>query len=334
MCALQQIEFELDAPPYLAEVAGTITRVDANGVTLEFPWQAAMLTGSISKEELKVPFAALPAARQAALTNEWAETGYLPPAYVAMDDDEFDAAAYYKVGEKLAAFVLDSDMDGAGLALTHFTDEEIAGDAVDAFEGIEDDEELLDMLADGAEADEALAVTPEDLMEEEADVAKAAAASLSEHAAEDAAAYGFATRASLLRNKDGQMVSPMGLPSRPTVSRAHGHMHSCTPPAHPAGHINTLQQVVLLAAWSWPVWRSGLDLICRMCMAMHAKHASTGWACLSAHAYERLRLHKLWGIWLFGLHACTEHGDARPPLTPPCVHAHVAPCRTPLTPPP
>lgn len=133
---------------------------------------------------------------------------------------------------QVTAFVLETPLvDGRGISLTHFTDEDVAAEAVEAYEAIDEDEdEELDALLEDAAAaldDEALAFDPEAYLEDdEEDAAVSGAVDLSDHEGfsadlqEDAASqYALTTlRAGLIKGKNGQ-VAPMGLPNRPLVSR-------------------------------------------------------------------------------------------------------------------
>lgn len=101
-----------------------------------------------------MPTSALSEADQQALRAEWADTPYDLPLYTeAPGGDEFDIKQYYQPGQEVPAFVLDGGLDGRGVNLTHFTDEDIAAEAVEAFEGLDEDEdeemdELMDEAAD------------------------------------------------------------------------------------------------------------------------------------------------------------------------------------------
>ncbi|PNW75255.1 hypothetical protein CHLRE_12g519180v5 [Chlamydomonas reinhardtii] len=225
-----EIRYELEAPAYMEEVTGKVARIEDYGVFLEFEWNGKTLTGLLAKDEMKVPSSALSAEAQAALRAEWADTGFEMPAFVELPDDELDVKKYYQPGESVPAFVLESSLvDGRGISLTHFTDEEVSAEAVAAYEELEDDEdeELDKMMADAAGLeDEVLAFDPEALMEEDEGEEAGAAADAGDDAEyEGVSADGLegangnyalgATRSGLIKGKNGYQVAPMGLPSRP-----------------------------------------------------------------------------------------------------------------------
>ncbi|KXZ52880.1 hypothetical protein GPECTOR_8g260 [Gonium pectorale] len=225
-----EIQYELDAPAYLEEVAGKVTRVEDYGAFLEFSWNGKTLTGLLSRDEMKVPSSALSAEAQAALRAEWAETEFEMPQFVELPDDELDVKKYYQPGDEVPAFVLESALvDGRGISLTHFTDEDVAAEAVEAYEALEeeDDEELDKLLEDAAGdiEDEVLAFEPESLLEDdEADAAVGVAAEdTADYTGLDSdmveAAAGThdvsVTRSGLIKGKNGFQVAPLGLPSRP-----------------------------------------------------------------------------------------------------------------------
>ncbi len=135
-------------------------------------------------------------------------------------------------GPQVTAFVLETPLvDGRGISLTHFTDEDVAAEAVEAYEAIDEDEdEELDALLEDAAAaldEEALAFDPESYLEDdEDDAGMAGGVDLSDHEGfsadlqEGAASlYAVTTlRAGLIKGKNGQ-VAPLGLPNRPLVRR-------------------------------------------------------------------------------------------------------------------
>ncbi|KAG2439182.1 hypothetical protein HXX76_004546 [Chlamydomonas incerta] len=225
-----EIRYELEAPAYMEEVTGKVARIEDYGVFLEFEWNGKTLTGLLAKDEMKVPSSALSEAAQTALRAEWADTGFEMPAFVELPDDELDVKKYYQPGESVPAFVLESSLvDGRGISLTQFTDEEVSAEAVAAYEELEedDDEELDKMIADAAGLeDEVLAFDPESLMEEDEGEEAGAAADAGEDAEyEGVSADGLvgangsyalgATRSGLIKGKNGYQVAPLGLPSRP-----------------------------------------------------------------------------------------------------------------------
>ncbi|KXZ54174.1 hypothetical protein GPECTOR_5g270 [Gonium pectorale] len=225
-----EIQYELDAPAYMEEISGKVSRIEDYGIFLEFQWNGKTLTGLLSRDELKVPSAALSSEAQAELRAEWADTEFELPQFVELPDDELDIKKYYQPGDEVPAFVLESALiDGRGISLTHFTDEDVAAEAVAVYEDLEaeDDEELDKLLEDAAGdlEDEVLAFEPESLLEDEEDVA--AMGVITEDTADytglDAdmveAAAGThdvsVTRSGLIKGKNGYQVAPMGLPSRP-----------------------------------------------------------------------------------------------------------------------
>ncbi|KAG2499065.1 hypothetical protein HYH03_003248 [Edaphochlamys debaryana] len=222
-----EIQYQLENPPYLAEVAGTVSRVENYGIFLDFEWNGKTLTGLLPREEMKVPSALLAEDVKAALRAEWADTEFEMPEYAEVSDDQLNVAKYYKVGDSVAAFVLESQLVSDKIQLTHFTDEEVAGEAVELFEELDEDEdEELDTLINDAEealAEEALAFEPDALLEDDEDGAIAAVggAEFEDYdeeriiGAEGNFQFGV-TRAGLIKGKNGYQVSPMGLPSRGT----------------------------------------------------------------------------------------------------------------------
>ncbi|GFR43724.1 hypothetical protein Agub_g4835 [Astrephomene gubernaculifera] len=231
-----QIQYNLEGPAYLEEVLGKVSRIEDYGLFLEFPWNGKTLTGLLPRDELKVPSSALPEEAQAALRAEWADTEFDMPAYVELPDDELDVKKYYQPGDMVPAFVLESPVVGAKLLLTQFTDEDVAAEAVGAYEGLEEEEdEELDRLLEEANEElggEVLAAEPEALLDEAGGEEDAAAAAREEGlvGGEDYAGYSSEAldnaagvhelgvlRSGLLRGKNGAQVAPLGLPSRPLV---------------------------------------------------------------------------------------------------------------------
>lgn len=49
-----QVVYELDAPPFMAEVTGTVSRVEDFAAFVEFKWNGKTLTGFLAREEMKV----------------------------------------------------------------------------------------------------------------------------------------------------------------------------------------------------------------------------------------------------------------------------------------
>ncbi|GIL70524.1 hypothetical protein Vretimale_3656 [Volvox reticuliferus] len=228
-----EIKYELEGPAYLEEVTGKVSRIEDYGLFLEFEWNGKKLTGLLPRDEIKVRSSALSAEAQATLRAEWADTEFDMPQFVELPDDELDIKKYYQPGDQVPAFVLESNVvEGRGITLTHFTDEDVAAGAVDAYEGLEEgeDEELDALLEEAFEEDEeVLAFSPEDLLEGEDEVDGSVpvedASEYNGYSAEgqedaDATYETAEMRTGLIKGKNGFQVAPLGLPSRATEASA------------------------------------------------------------------------------------------------------------------
>ncbi|GLC37745.1 hypothetical protein PLESTB_001472500 [Pleodorina starrii] len=225
-----EIRYDLEGPAYLEEIVGKVNRIEDYGVFLEFEWNGRKLTGLLPRDEMKVRSSLLPEEAQAALREEWADTEFEMPEFVELPDDDLNVKKYYQPGDEVPAFVLESTLvEGRGITLTHFTDEDVAAEAVDAFEGIDEgeDEELDQLLEEAFEEDEeVLAFNPEELIagDDELEGSSTPVEGASEYegysveAQEEAdASYETAEmRTGLIKGKNGFQVAPLGLPSRAT----------------------------------------------------------------------------------------------------------------------
>ncbi len=98
-----QIVYNLEAPAYMEEVSGKVVRVEDYGAFVEFQWNNKVLTGLLSRDEMKVPSSALSEEAQAELRAEWADTEFEMPAYADLPDNELDVKKYYAPGQEVRA---------------------------------------------------------------------------------------------------------------------------------------------------------------------------------------------------------------------------------------
>ena len=172
-----EIAVESDMPVPLQEIVdATVVSATADALKVEFLYNDKKLTGTIEKDELKVPVASLSAEQLAEAKAELMEGDELGNF---LDSGEVtDASSLYKVGDQLQAIVLEYTLYDE-IRLTMFTDYEVEEQAMELAELDEDDEAEVPVLGIMDDQGSLLALDPLELiMDDENDDADEGAESV------------------------------------------------------------------------------------------------------------------------------------------------------------